>query len=240
MEKKLGGLPLTLLTALLAALGCGLRAAERSGSGLGALIVCSAAVTALCLALSLGFSRERDHACIFKKGSRVELSLSLLGAALLLAGCFAAAVSENGAGRYIAILGAAAVLALVRAAALRWKGVKPSAGWFVPMLAYFFAELFYDYRRWMLDPQIADYCFALFALLCFLSALYCTAGFSYDRGSRRALLFFSMTGVYFGAVAAVGAALSHMLVYAGGAVYLLGIVWQAGVAREPEAPADEA
>lgn len=239
MENKLSSLPLTLLTAVLAALGGVLRALERSGSGVTALIVCSAAVAVLALVLSRSMPRERDHARIFGGKNAVELALSLVGAALMLAGCFASAAAGGGAERYIAILGAVSMLALVRAAALRWQGRKPSAGWFLPTLAYFFAKLFCDYRQWMLDPQIADYCWLLFALLCFLSALYCAAAFSYDRGSRRALVFFSMTGVYFGAVSAVGAGLSQALVYAGGAVYLLGTLWQAATVKEPAAPAPD-
>lgn len=233
MENKLGGLPLAILTALLAVPGFALRLLAQNA----ALIVCTLAALILFFVLSRLFWRERDHARLFGGKHLADLILSLSGAALLLAGCFSSAASGSGAGRYIAIFGAISALALVRAAALRWKGETPSAAWFVPVILYYFATLFYDYRRWMHDPEILDYCFLLFALLCFLFAFYHFGAFSFQRGNRRSLLFFSMAGVYFGAVSLAGLDTAQALVFAGGALSLLGVLWQASVIKEPDGEA---
>ena len=131
------------------------------------------------------------------------------------------------------MLGALSALALIRAAALRWAGRKPGAGWFAPMIVYYLAKLFFDYRQWMLDPAILDYCFMLFAMLLFLLASYYAAVFSFDRGGRRMLLFSAAGGVYFGAVSIPGADLAHTLLFVGSILCLLAYLWQAATVKTP-------
>ena len=68
----------------------------------------------------------------------------------------------------------------------------PSAACYVPAILYYVCKLFYDFRRWMHDPAILDYCFCLFALICFMIATYHAASFSFDHGGRRRLCFYSL------------------------------------------------
>ena len=236
MEKKLGALPVTILTAVCALVGFLLRGAERGGAGATALIVCSIVITLALLALSLTFWKERDYARIFAK-SLPDAAASGLGAVLMLIGGVLCAIENGGILRILGALGAVSALLLLRAAALRWSQEKPSAWWHAPIIVFCFLKLFYDYRRWMLDPVILDYCFALFAMICFMFAYYHAAAFSFDRGKRRALLFFSMAGVYYGAVALRGADTTDALFYAGSILSLLACVWQASAVKDaPEQP----
>ena len=165
MKEKMGSLPVTAAALVCALLGLSLRAAGRSG-GVGALIAVSACVTLAAAVYALLAQKERDYACVFEK-SLFDAAASCLGALLIGVGCALEALNGAGAGRYIAVLGALSALALIRAAALRWAGRKPGAGWFAPMIVYYLAKLFFDYRQWMLDPAILDYCFMLFAMLLF-------------------------------------------------------------------------
>lgn len=238
MEKKLGALPITLAAAVCALIGLLLRGAERSSGSAAALIVCSAVITLALLALSLAFWRERDYARIFAR-SLPDAVLSASGAVLILIGSVLSAIEESGIARYLGVLGAISALALLRAAALRWTRQKPSAWWHAPVIIYCFLKLFYDYRRWMLDPVILDYCFALFAMICFMLAYYHAAAFCFDRGRRRALLFFSMAGAYYGAVALSGAQTADALFYAGSILSLLACVWQASAIKEENAQTGE-
>ncbi len=231
MEKKLGALPTTVLTAVCALTGFLLRSAERSGGSATGLIVCSIVVTLALLALSLTFWKERDYARIFAR-SLPDAAASGLGAALMLIGGVLCAIENGGILRILGVLGAVSALLLLRAAALRWSQEKPSAWWHAPIIVFCFLKLFYDYRRWMLDPVILDYCFALFAMICFMFAYYHAAAFCFDRGKRRALLFFSMAGVYYGAVALRGADTMDALFYAGCILNLVACVWQASAVKE--------
>ena len=225
MEKKLGGLPMIVFTAACALAGFLLRTAQRGGGSPAALIAVSAAVALALLAASLLFEKEREFAQVFGKNI-ADAAGSGVGALLLLLGCALSAWKNTGAGRYIGILGAAAGLMLVRAAALRYGGAKPSAALYVPSILFYVAKLFYDYRHWMVDPTILDYCFLLLAMLCFMQAAYHTAAFCFDRGDRRALVFFSAAGVYFGAVSLPGASAQEALIYGGTILWLLAALWQ--------------
>ena len=98
---------------------------------------------------------------------------------------------------------------------------------YVPAILYYVCTLFFDFRRWMHDPAILDYCFCLFALICFMIATYHAASFSFDHGARRRLCFYSLCGVFFGASAMAGQELSSMLIYAGGACFCLTYSMQA-------------
>mgnify|MGYP000323191716 CR=1 FL=1 len=73
---------------------------------------------------------------------------------------------------------------------------------------------------------IAAALFLLLAMLCFMQAAYHTAAFCFDRGDRRALVFFSAAGVYFGAVSLPGASAQEALIYGGTILWLLAALWQ--------------
>ena len=116
------------------------------------------------------------------------------------------------------LLGAAAVL--------RQKGQKPSAAFYVFAVLFYVAKLFRDFRHWEINPAIGDYCFSLFAMISFMLASYYAGAFSFDRGARRRLSFFSLTGVLFGAISLAGAGLSELLIYAGSLFWMLACAQQ--------------
>ena len=116
------------------------------------------------------------------------------------------------------LLGAAAVL--------RQKGQKPSAAFYVFAVLFYVAKLFRDFRHWEINPAIGDYCFSLFAMISFMLASYHAGAFSFDRGARRRLAFFSLTGVLFGAISLAGAGLSELLIYAGSLFWMLACAQQ--------------
>ena len=158
---------------------------------------------------------------------RADALLSLLGAIALGAGCVLRFSSDGTAVKLICTLGVVGALALLASGVLRLKQDAPPAMLYVPAILYYVCTLFFDFRRWMHDPAILDYCFCLFALICFMIATYHAASFSFDHGARRRLCFYSLCGVFFGASAMAGQELSSMLIYAGGACFCLTYSMQA-------------
>lgn len=238
MEKKLGRAPLPVLAAVCAAVGFFLRRAQLAGGGAAALIGFSAVATALFLGLSTVFEKEPEFARVFGR-ELPDLTGSGLGAALLLIGCVLGATAESGIARWIYVLGAAGALGLLRAATLRYAGKCPTAALHVPSVVFYIAKLFYDYRHWMVDPAITDYCFMLLAMICFMLAGYHAGAFCFDRGSRRTLLFFSMGGVYYGGLSLAGADGAQLLIYGGTVLLLLAVLWQVSALKEPPEAAPE-
>ena len=127
---------------------------------------------------------------------RQDLAFSLLGAAGLIAGC---ALDFRGSvfRMLISLLGLLAGFGLGAAAVLR-----------------------------EIKPAIGDYCFSLFAMISFMLASYHAGAFSFARGARRRLAFFSLTGVLFGAISLAGAGLSELLIYAGSLFWMLACAQQ--------------
>ncbi len=64
-------------------------------------------------------------------------------------------------------------------------------------IVYLVIKLILNFKDWNTDPIIGDYCITLFALIFALLAVYCQAGFIFDRGHPRRTLFCSMMAVYF-------------------------------------------
>ena len=129
--------------------------------------------------------------------------------------------------RLIGLLGLVSALALLLGGVFRMKRGVPSAMFYVPAILYYVCKLFYDFRHWMHDPAILDYCFCLFALICFMIATYHGASFSFDHGGRRRLCFYSLCGVFFGATAMAGQDLSGLLIYGASACVCLAYAMQA-------------
>ena len=109
---------------------------------------------------------------------------------------------------------------------MRWMGKKPSAAFSVFVVLFYVAKLFRDFRHWEINPAIGDYCFSLFVMISFMLASYHAGAFSFDRGARRRLAFFSLTGVLFGAISLAGAGLSELLIYAGSLFWMLACAQQ--------------
>ena len=103
---------------------------------------------------------------------------------------------------------------------------KAAAAIYVFAVLFYVAKLFRDFRHWEINPAIGDYCFSLFAMISFMLASYYAGAFSFDRGARRRLSFFSLTGVLFGAISLAGAGLSELLIYAGSLFWMLACAQQ--------------
>lgn len=225
MKKYLGGSYTAAAAVLAALIGFILRQAQLKSGKLTALIAVSIIFCAGFLALALTRKPRRKYTDVLGR-CLADLLLTTLGAIVLIAGCAVGAIGGTGASRYISALGALAALVLLRALMLRCENQPVGAGYYVPMILFYVARLFYDFRRWTIDPAIADYCFMLFAVICFMLATYFAAGFCFDRGNRRALAFFSMAGVYFGGVSMAGGGWETALTYGGSSLMLLAYVWQ--------------
>lgn len=230
MKKYLGGAYTAGITVLAALIGFILRLTQLDGGKLTALIVCSVIACAAFLALALTRKPRRKYTDVLVR-CLADLLLTTLGGVVLLTGCAVGVITGSGAARYIAVLGALAALVLLRAMMLRCQSQPVNAAYYVPMILYYVARLFYDFRRWTIDPAISDYCFMLFAVICFMLASYLAAGFCFDRGSRRALAFFSCAGVYFGGVSMAGGGWETVLVYGGSSLMLLAYVWQSATPK---------
>ena len=152
---------------------------------------------------------------------------ALAGAMSLGAGCVMGLKGGGTAVLVIGLLGLFGALALLTGGVFRMKKSVPSAACYVPAILYYVCKLFYDFRRWMHDPAILDYCFCLFALICFMIATYHAASFSFDHGGRRRLCFYSLCGMFFGATAMAGQALPELLIYGASACVCLAYAMQA-------------
>ena len=114
----------------------------------------------------------------------------------------------------------------------------PPARCFVPVVLFYALRLFRDFRQWMVDPAILDYCFLLFALISFMLAAYHMGAFSFDRGDSRALTFFALSGVYFCAASTGFISLkADGFVFGGSALWLLACLLQMTGYRQAQKPA---
>ena len=226
MKKNLGGAILTILAAATALVGLILRSVQLDGGDAVGLIVVSILMCILAFGLSLTLKRRGKYADVFTP-CLADLILTAIGGVLLLAGCaitvFAAAAAAE---KIIGAVGALGCLALLRGLMLRCQKKPVSAWYYVPVILYYVARLFLDFRRWSVDPLILDYCFALFASICFMMASYYAASFCFDRGGRRMLFSFSMLGTFFAGTALPGSSWQTLLCYGGSMAILLAYVWQ--------------
>ena len=226
MARKIGFSKVPWLGGLAGLLGYFFHATMLSGGSAIPLIAFSV-LMALLFWLSAATLEKRARYDEVFHPMRADALLSLLGAIALGAGCVLRFSSDGTAGKLICALGVVGALALLASGVLRLKQDAPPAMLYVPAILYYVCTLFFDFRRWMHDPAILDYCFCLFALICFMIATYHAASFSFDHGARRRLCFYSLCGVFFGASAMAGQELSSMLIYAGGACFCLTYSMQA-------------
>ena len=152
---------------------------------------------------------------------RLDLALTVLSALALGAGCVMSFSDGGMLAQLICVLGLVGAVCLLTAGVVRLRGAAPSAVFYIPAIFFFVLRLFRDFRRWMQDPAILDYCFCLFALICFMISTYHAASFSFDRGARRRLCFYSLCGVFFGATAMAGQTPAQMLLYGAGAGFCM-------------------
>ena len=226
MARKIGFSKVSGLGVLAGLLGYFFHATMLSGGSAIPLIAFSVLMALLFWLASATLEKKERYDEVFRP-MKTDLLLSVLGAAGLGASCVLSFSDGGMLARVLAVLGLVGAAGLLVAGVLRMKPGAPSAVFYVPAILYYVGKLFCDFRRWMLDPAILDYCFCLFALICFMIAAYHAASFSFDRGARRRLCFYGLCGVFFGATAMAGQALSGMIFYGAGACLCLAYAAQA-------------
>lgn len=224
MKRKTGLVGVLHIAVLSSFAAYALRASLRSaGSAIPLVAFCILMVLIFLLA-AVSLERQSAYAAVYRR-AMPDLLFSLIGAVGLAAGC---ALDFHGSmlRMLLSLLGMLAGLGLGVAAVLRWQGKKPSAAWYVLAVVFYVIRLFRDFRHWEINPTILDYCFCLFAMISFMLASFFAGAFSFDRGARRKLAFFSLTGVLFGTVSLAGAALPELLLYGGSIFWMLACAQQ--------------
>lgn len=225
LKKNLSGATMTIVALVAALVGFILRGIQMDGGSATGLIVVSILFCLAFVALSMTLKRRRKYTDVFTRCS-ADLLLTTLGAVLIIAGCGVALVAGVLPEKLIAVLGILSALALLRALMLRSKKQEVPVLYYVPMVVYYVVRLFFDFRQWTLDPAILDYCFMLFASICFMVSSYLAGAFCFDRGGRRLLSVFAIMGVYFGGISLRYSDAQTVLTYLGGLTLMLSYVWQ--------------
>jgi len=237
MEKRLGRIPVIVLTIMAAVVTSILRYVQlksaldhtgkiMAGAGKGPL-------TWICLAFAVlavvycFFLQKRER---MQSKGKTSVVITLVAAFLMALG---SAVRCN-VHMLLALGGFVAAICWVAVALIRRQEATPSAALLMLPALHFALELIVEFRGWSRDPLILDYCFDLFALICVMCATYHLAGFSFGKGKRRLTVFYCICGVIFGAIAAAGqvsgaaqdpAQLSALLIQVGNVLWLLVNLW---------------
>lgn len=223
-KKRLAGMPYLAVAAGVA--GYFFRTAQLSGGSKIPLIAFSILMALLFLLAAVSEEKTKTYAQMYRP-VRADLICSTLAGLALFASGILTALNDGVFFVLLGIVGAAGGAGLVAAAILRFRDKAPQAVLYVFAILFFVVKLFYDFRHWMIDPAILDYCFLLFALIAFMLSIYHTAAFSFDRGSRRRLVFYALCGVMFGVISMVGGGRDELLVYGSGVLTCLGCAVQA-------------
>ena len=224
MKQKPGMIGVVYAAILSAIAGYFFRTSQLSGGSSVPLIAFSVLMLLVFALAAVSLEKKSAYEDIYRPCAQ-DLAFSLLGALGLIAGCalcFRGSVFQM----LVSLLGMLAGLSVGAGAVLRWKGKKPSAAFFVLVVLFYVAKLFRDFRHWEINPAILDYCFSLFAMIAFMLASYHAGTFSFDRGARRRLAFYSLLGVPFGAISLAGAELPEFLIYAGSLLWMLACAQQ--------------
>lgn len=227
MKGKAISFGLPYLAAIAGVAGYFFHAALRGGGSSVPLIAFAVLMCLLFLLAAAALEKREAYADVYRKLPS-DAVLSILGALALAAGCGLSFSGGSMFGKLLDVLGIVGAASLGAAAVSRAAGRRPQPFFLVLPVLFYAAELFYDFRHWMVDPRIVDYVFPLFALICCMIASYQACAFCYDHGSRRQLEFFSLSGVFFGITAMSGADTAGLLIYGGSALWMLACAVQAG------------
>lgn len=217
----------------------------RSGALLSLLLISllAAALAAVCARMTPKYSAYCD---VFSP-QRADTIFSVISVLFLLVGGVQQIMEGTAAALALGVLCVVSALGLAFGANYRRRGKNPPARCYVPAIVFYAGKLFRDFRQWMVDPAILDYCFLLFALICFMLATYHMGAFSFDRGSSRSLTFYALLGLYFGVIAPTPTGWNaELFVYGGSALWMLVCVYQLALqkprrqapAHGPDAPAE--
>ena len=234
MKGKAVSFGLPYLAVIAGVAGYFFHAALRSGGSSVPLIAFSILMCLLFLLGAAALEKREAYADVYRKLPS-DAVLCILGAIAVAAGCVLSMPGGTTFGKALDVLGILGALGLAAAAVCRAGEKKPQPFFMIPAVLFYAATLFYDFRGWTTDPQIMDYAFSLFALICFMIATYQAAAFCYDHGSRRQLAFFAPAGVLFGVTAMAGAGRGELLIYGGSALWMLACTTQMSGRRSARA-----
>ena len=237
MEKRLGRIPVVVLTIMAAVVTYILRHVQLERSlDLSGKIMAGAGkgpLTWLCIAfavLAAVYCILLQKRQMISVGGSSSVIVTLVAAFLMTLG---SAVRWN-VNAVLALGGFVAAVCWVAVALVRRQGTTPSAALFMLPALFYAVELIIEFRGWSRDPLIMDYCFDLFALICVMCATFHLGGFSFQKGKRKLTVFYCICGVMFGAIAAAGyadgaaketAQLAGLFIQAGNILWLLVNLW---------------
>ncbi|MCQ2419581.1 MAG: hypothetical protein MJ118_00440 [Clostridia bacterium] len=197
-----------------------LRSTLASGGSGVPMIAFSVLMTVVFLLAAASLEKNSEASVFFHRLPLASIT-AVIGAAALAAGCLQGFGSAGTFAKILSLLGVIAAVGLIAAQVLLLAGKQIPVYFFVFAVLFYVIKLFRDFRHWMVDPIILDYCFMLFALISFMVATYQAGAFCFDKGNRRQLAFFSLTGVMFGASAIVGGDTASILIYGGSILWML-------------------
>lgn len=177
-------------------------------------ILC-ALLTVLALILSHRLAKHSGYEESFSSETP-EMVVSLIAAALLLAGCGLSLVtSPSGINVLVQFLGIASALCIAVTARQRYQGVVPKAALHLLPCLYLVVRLIVDFKQWSVDPAVLDYCYTLFASISAMCAVFHLGGFCFAQGRRRTSVFWCLLCIVFSAVSLADGGLSHCLLTGG-------------------------
>ena len=235
MEQKLGRVPAMAATAVLAAAAFFLRlnqlnkAFDESGMLTGKGVWLFSVVTILALVLAALYSRTL-------RGRKKFAAITGTAAPLLILGCAAALLMAVGSlmllfspkqqgDVLVALGGLLTALCWIASAMSRFNGKQPHVVLYLLPVVFYVVNLVCQFRFWSRDPVILDYCYELGALICILFAVFHLCGFCFDKGSRRAAVFFSIGGIFFAAASVAKASVVDLTTYLAAILWLGSHLW---------------
>ena len=237
MEKRLGRIPVIVLTIMAAVVTSILRYVQlqrsldltgkiMAGAGKGPLTWLCVIFVVLAAAYCIFLQKRKSHGT----GGMPSAIVTLVAAFLMALG---SAVRWN-VNMVLALGGFVAAVCWVALALVRRQGTTPSAALFMLPALFYAVELIIEFRGWSRDPLIMDYCFDLFALICVMCATFHLGGFSFQKGKRKLSVFYCICGAMFSAMAAAGyvdgaaeasAQLAGLFIQVGNTLWLLVNLW---------------
>lgn len=203
-----------------------LRSTMASGGSAVPLIAFSALMTVVFLLAAMSLEKKSAYADVFQKAP-LAAGLCIVGALALAVGCVQEFSAPGTFRKGLAMLGVIAAAGLIGAQIVQLRRKQPQVFFLVFADLFYVLKLFYDFRHWMVNPAILDYCFLLFAMISFMIVTYQAGAFCFDKGNRRHLAFFSLTGIMFGASAMTGSDTASILIYGGSVLWMLSCSLQA-------------
>lgn len=237
MEQKLGRVPVMILTAAAAAAAYALRLHQLhtafDASGLAVAGAGNCFFTYFTVAMVLLFAvyafylrKRRKYAACCSRSAGV-LAVSLAGALGLVLSSAAMLLSPEAKSDSVVAVGGLLTAACWTAIAVaRFQGRKPAAGFPLFPVVFFGVILVLRFRSWNRDPSILDYCYELLALISLMCAAYHQCGFYFDRGQRRAAVFFCLCSLFFSAAALAGARPRELALFGGAMLWTAASLWQ--------------